>query len=228
MVSWSAVRAAAVWSARRTGRASLLASASIGPLLAVALGAGVPALCAVHGWWARADQTAAARTADQLTTERAHLVHEALDLVGRHPLVGVGPGQYIPALAARYPHEPDAALNRLTPVHTVALLAAAEGGVAVGIVVSALLVVLGWRALRAGAVPAAVYLLFLPWWLLDHFPWTATQGVLMAAVWIGALEAAADRRGQPLTTIAGPAAAWADRSTETPSGTGAISPSPSP
>jgi len=190
-----------VWSARRRaadpgpgGPATWVRLPLAAPLLAVALGAGGPALLAVHGWWARADQTATARTADQLTTERAHLVHEALGLLDAHPLVGVGPGGYIPALARHYRQEPDAVLNRLTPVHNVPLLAATEGGLAVGVAMVGVLAVAGWRAARSGPLALAVYLLFLPWWLLDHFPWTATQGVFMAALWLGVLDGVADRR----------------------------------
>jgi hypothetical protein len=63
-----------------------------------------------------------------------------------------------------------------------------------GLLMAAVLVALGWQAWRGGLLAMAVFFGYLPFTLLDHFPYTFPQGLAMTAVWIGALDLAGGRR----------------------------------
>lgn len=59
-----------------------------------------------------------------------------------------------------------------------------------GILSLALLAALGWRALRAGPMPSALFLMFVPYVLIDVYPYVEWQGPVILGVWIGSLDAA--------------------------------------
>jgi O-Antigen ligase len=155
---------------------------------ALAAGAVLPALIWSGGWTARAHQTTAARSSEALTTERGHLISQATALIRHDPLTGVGPGLYIIALRARSVPASDRT-TLFKPVHNVPLLLAAEGGVFTGLVVIGLLLALGWRAVRTGALAVAIYLAYLPFFLLDHFAYSFPQGMVLTGLWLGGLDA---------------------------------------
>lgn len=165
--------------------------------VALCVGAAMPAAVWSGGWHNRADQTAAARTGAELTTDRTRLDHEAIDQIRANPVSGVGPGRYVPALKARDAVERDPRVRIFKPVHDVPLLAGAEGGlVALGVLV-ALYALLGWRSLRAGPVAAGLFLAYLPFSLLDHFPYSFPQGLVITALWLGLLDALVTRGVAP-------------------------------
>jgi hypothetical protein len=161
---------------------------SVAVAAALAAGALLPALIWSAGWTARAQQTTGAASANALTTDRGKLVNQADALIRSDPLTGVGPGQYVIALHARSVPANDRT-TLFKPVHNVPLLLTAEGGVVTGLVVVGLLLALGWRALKGGAVAIAVYLAYLPFFLLDHFAYSFPQGMVLTGLWLGALDA---------------------------------------
>jgi O-antigen ligase len=59
--------------------------------VAAALGLGVAALIVVHGQWSSLSAVLAVRV-EAGSSPRVHVAEAAVDLVGRHPLAGVGPG----------------------------------------------------------------------------------------------------------------------------------------
>jgi len=180
--------------------------AALGALLALAIGVGVPAAATIHGWRSRASETTASTDANDLTSGRMALMRQAAELTSSHPVTGVGPGRYLTVLNRSGELDPLEA--HFKPVHDVVLLGAAEGGVLAGLALALLLGVLGWRALRAGPLTAAAYLAFLPYWVLDYFPYDAMQGVVLAGLWVGALDgfagARARRHAGPPRTAVGP------------------------
>jgi hypothetical protein len=173
--------------------------------LALCIGAGVPAAIWSAGWRDRATQTTTATSAAVFTTDRGHLAHEALAQLGAHPLTGVGPGRYVESLKERYGTESDRYTGVFKPVHNLPLLVGAEGGIFALLLGVILFAALGWHALRAGPIPLALYLAYLPFAMLDHFAYSFPQGLVITAVWLAGLDHLC-RRGD------GRAPAWRARS----------------
>jgi hypothetical protein len=157
-------------------------------VLALCIGVAVPATIWNAGWRSRAAQTTAATNAAELTTERTHLVHEAVVLITAHPVAGVGPGQYVPALQHHFRVESDKGLANFRPVHNVVLLVGAEGGAVALLVIAALFGILGWRALRTGPIAVAVYMAYFPLAMLDHFAYSFPQGLVLTGFWLALLD----------------------------------------
>jgi hypothetical protein len=154
-------------------------------LVALAVGFGVPALVWSDGWRQRASQTTGATSANQLSTNRTYLFKQADGLIVDHPVLGVGTGRYVIALKNKIHVDPKGVFK---PVHNVPLLIAAEGGIPAGLAFTALLVLLGWQAFRTGRLTLALYVVYMPFVLLDHFPYTFAQGLVTTGLWIGVLD----------------------------------------
>jgi O-antigen ligase len=165
-------------------------------LATLCLGVGVPALIWSSGWLNRANQSVRARSGAQLATDRGWLIHEADTLIVDHPVVGVGPGRYVIALKDKFHVERNRSVGVFKPVHNLPMLLTAEGGIPAGIAMTLVLVVAGWRGLRGGRLGSALFLVYLPFTLLDHFPYTFPQGLVMTGLWLGAIEVLARDRGQ--------------------------------
>lgn len=162
----------------RSTRVAVLAVAA-----AVLIGTGLTALAASDGWVGRAEEAA---TGENLTRGRGELATQAFAVIRSSPLIGVGTGRYVLAVE----EDPDLARRSarvLQPVHGVPLLLTAEGGIlaAGALVLLAVAVVLAAR--RGGAAAWALLLAYVPFLLLDHFPVTYPQGLVMTAVWLAAL-----------------------------------------
>jgi hypothetical protein len=106
----------------------------------------------------------------------------------------VGPGRYVIALREKYHREPNPHVGVFKPVHNLPMLLAAEGGFPAGAATTVLLLVVGWQALRSGRQPLALYVAYLPFTLLDHFPYSFPQGLILTGLWLGGLDLLARRR----------------------------------
>ena len=150
-------------------------------IAALVIGVGIPALVQIDGW--------IAPTRPTLLNGREIFVAENLVLFERSPIVGIGPGRSVIELRRLMGDDPvlDAFLQ---PVHDVPGLAAVEGGVAAGLAAALLLAVLAWRT-RRDALAFAVLGTILPYFLLDHWPYTYAQGLVLTGVWLGMLDARA-------------------------------------
>lgn len=145
-------------------------------LVAMVLGAGFPALIASEGWaWSLSRGVA---------SDRGVLIAQAFELIADAPLVGVGPGNYLHALRTRPVLHVTAELEN---VHNVAVIVAAEAGIAAGAIVVGLLVAIGYRAYRAGTPALALYLTFLPFMILDVLSYATPQGMVLTALWLAFL-----------------------------------------
>jgi hypothetical protein len=153
-------------------------AAAIGVLL---VGAGIPALWQLDGW--------VAPTRPTVLNGREIFVSENLVLFERSPLVGIGPGRSVIELRKEFGDDPSLE-QLLQPVHDVPALAAVEGGIAAGIVAAVLVVFLAW-CVRRDALGLALLGPLLPFFLLDHWPYTYPQGLVLTGVWLGFLDARA-------------------------------------
>ncbi len=194
-LGWVAMLAALGWGAMRR-------RAEFGPVLfAVAAGALVPALVWSGGWVDRASDSVGTNI-DSISSARITRIEESIDLIRDHPLVGVGPGHYTVALEEDVP-----GLTRYDAVHTVPLLIAAENGLIAGLVILGLLGFLGIRALRDGPAATAVYVGFMPFVLLDKFPYRHPNGIVMLAVWLAILDLLSRNRAELPSVVPESAAA---------------------
>ena len=115
-------------------------------------------------------------------------------MIAADPLIGVGPGREMQALRALQARSPEK-VTLLNAVHDVPLTVAVESGVAGFAVVTLLLAVAGYRAVRGGAPALAIFVGYLPFVVLDHFPYSYQHGLVLTAVWLGAIDLFAEREG---------------------------------
>jgi O-antigen ligase len=149
-------------------------------LVALVVGFGVPAVIGLDGWGRKTDDIAFANGRDQLTGQ-------ALTLIAAEPLTGVGPGRQLAALQELRARTPEQ-VPLLVEVHSVPLAVGVEAGVGGLAIVTLLLVVAGYRAYRGGLAALAVYIGYLPFVLLDHFPYSFQSGLVLTAIWLGTIE----------------------------------------
>jgi O-antigen ligase len=138
------------------------------------LGAGIPALLTLDGWITQSGKGLELNGRDVL-------VREGLDLFASAPLTGIGI-----ALEQRERERPGS-VELLQPTHGVPILMLIEGGVQSAVLCSAVIALMAWRARRSW-VALAVLGAYLPFVLLDHFPYTHAQGLILSAIWLGAVE----------------------------------------
>jgi O-antigen ligase len=157
--------------------------AALALMAAAVIGFGATALVASSGWVGRAEE-ASART--NLDRGRGELADQAFALIRRHPVLGVGTGRYV--LAVEADREVAARSTRLLqPVHAVPLLLVAEAGIPGLLAVLALGIAVLRAVVRGGLAGWALLLAYLPFLVLDHFPATFPQGLVVTAGWLGAL-----------------------------------------
>ncbi len=149
-------------------------------LVALLLGAGIPALIWNSGWLYRG-------TNDPIGDKgRGDLVQQALAVIAEDPLFGAGTGRYRLVVQERF----GATAQSTLPVHNVPLLVAAESGVPAGLVVLIALIVIGRRALAGGPFALSAYAILLPHLLIDIHPYIAVQGITLFGLWLGLLDLA--------------------------------------
>jgi hypothetical protein len=151
--------------------------------LALVLGAAATGLTMGDGWYTRTSGSTSVAAADSGRVERAR---EALELVEDHPLTGVGPGRYTIALADRGDLAP-------LPAHNFVLHVAAEAGVLAGVAVLGAALLLVRRYLLASPAVAASFVLVVPYFVFDAYPYVFPIGLFLTAVWLGLLERARTR-----------------------------------
>jgi hypothetical protein len=189
IVGFVAVLVALVAVAAVRRRPAAVAGAAV---LAVTVGALI--LVWPDGWTQRVSTARTGRRSiDTLSTGRGHLMRQAAHLIADAPVIGVGTGRYVMELRDRH-EDPKPSGGVLKPVHNVPLLAGAEAGVGALIAVVVLLLLLGVRAWTAGPPGVIVYLAYLPYTQLDHFPYSFPQGIVMTGIWVGVIELLARER----------------------------------
>ncbi|MFQ5554193.1 MAG: O-antigen ligase family protein [Acidimicrobiia bacterium] len=176
------------------GRARL---SSAGRTLAVAAAVGMlaPAIAFSSGWAERVEDVTGA---DGAPSNRTAQFEQAREVIGDHPLVGVGPWLYTVTVERSYP--PGATIG--SPVHSVPIVAAAEAGVLAGLVMLGGLALLGRQAVRSGPAGIAIFGSILGFMLFDVIPYWYPGGLIVFGLWAGLLDARCHRDGtqiQPAT-----------------------------
>jgi O-antigen ligase len=142
----------------------------------------VPALLTAGAWTARLDETLTGDL-DAATLGRVGLIEQGIEVIGDHPLFGVGPNGYLPALAEQY-NEPGRLYGH---IHNQPLQIAAELGIPAAIAFSVLLVWAGLQAVRDGYRPLILFAAPLPFVVFDVLLYVKLVGLLLIAAWAGAL-----------------------------------------
>lgn len=143
------------------------------------------------GWLLRFDQsfrppvTPGMTRADVISTERFFLMSQATEMMKNHPILGAGAGYYMFELADQTGIPPTD--DNLKPVHNVPMLIGAESGILAGLASFALLIALGFAALRGTLGARLLFVAYLPYLMLDHYPYDAPVGLAITGLWFGAI-----------------------------------------
>ena len=177
-----------------------------GALLVIGLAlAGVPS----HDLWlGRVAPVADTGGGVDASNGRSALTGQAIEIIRRNPLAGVGPGNYsralsdIPALAER------TSAYGVLPVHDMPLLAVAESGLLMVVPLGFVAGCLAIAGFRRRARWSPLLLAIVPYLLLDLVFWFYPEGLFMVAIAIGlTITGSLARSARPEPALAvGPAA----------------------
>ncbi len=170
------VPAALVWCIARRDRIGRAARPMVGALF---LGLVCTSLVFASGWTARAQQS----TGSGADRGRVALAEHSLGVSFDHPFAGVGPARYVIALSESAERDVE-----LLPPHNIVAQAAAELGVAGGVVVALAGLWFARRLLRRPALLVGGAGLLVPFLLLDAYPYVFPTGLAISAILIGLLE----------------------------------------
>jgi len=175
-------------------RQPAIRKAVVGALIALAIGAAVPAAIWHTQWLARGSATVdgalsgGAKASSGIANGRLTDLHRALTLIREHPITGIGAGRYIFAIEHHFGVDKAPTDTGYVNANDVPLLAGAEGGVLALLVIAGALAWLGWRAARCGPLALGMCLAFLPYCLADQFPYESAQGAVICALWLALVD----------------------------------------
>jgi hypothetical protein len=160
---------------RRDRRVLVLAA------VAIVVGTGIGAIGFGDGWVARSERSVGAE-GQSIDSHRSQRLSEARSLIESSPVVGVGPGRYVEALA-------DGKTGDFQPAHQVFAHMAAELGIPGGLVVVGLMVLLGLRMLKGGSWTVMVGAPTFSLALLGTIPYVPFTTLAMSGLWLGLVRA---------------------------------------
>jgi len=143
----------------------------------VVVGLASSALLFGNGWVAKSEQSVGKGTASA-GSDRSVRLQEARELIEANPVLGVGPGRYVDALA-------ETPRKEYLPAHNLIAHQSAELGIVGGVLTIGLLVLFGLRVLKAGAWTLAVVIPMLPFLAFDAYPYVFATGLATTAIWLG-------------------------------------------
>ncbi len=111
--------------------------------------------------------------------QREVYLQQAKTLILQKPIIGVGIGNYIPALMKIAPNKQG---WEYQPVHNVLLLIWVELGILGSLSFIGLLTSLFWKLGSKNELPGALLVALLPMLLLDHWIWSFHYGILFFAL----------------------------------------------
>ncbi len=150
-------------------------------LIAVAIAFALAASASIDGWRFKAERSATTDVA-AASNGRAGMIDEAVAMIKRWPILGVGPGRF---MATRDAHPDIKALaTEDQQVHNVPLLIVTESGVVGAIALGALVVTLA-RRIRRQAFALALCAAMSGHLMFDHAPWTFGFGMVQIALVLG-------------------------------------------
>ena len=147
------------------------------------LGFLIAAIATASAWAYRGEHTATANL-DDASLGRITLAKQAIQMAIDHPILGVGPGRYLPTMRESY------TLDDRYPytVHNVPLAIAAEDGIPAAVVITFLIGWGMWRAIRSGPRGGALAVCIVGFLLFDVLHYDRGVGLLMLGVWLAVLQ----------------------------------------
>ena len=136
-------------------------------------------------WTGRVATGSGASGGADVSNGRSALNGQALEIIRRHPLLGVGPGNYSRAVRAVPGLEARSAPFGVLPVHDMPLLAGAESGALIVFPLAFVMVLVGVRGMRRRGRWLPLLLAIVPYLLLDLVYWFYPEGVFLVAIAIG-------------------------------------------
>jgi len=158
----------------------------LGPLLASVIPGAISGVYLWRGWSSALGRTVGSGGLDRASSGRLTLMRQSLTMIADSPVVGVGPGGYLPVLADARPDLLGS--HALAVVHSVPMALGAEAGIAIGFLYLVFLAVLGVRALRTSPAAAAVFVSLIVFIIFDKFTYSNANMILLAAVWLASLD----------------------------------------
>lgn len=136
-------------------------------------------------WTGRVATGSGSAAGADVSNGRSALNGQALEIIRRNPLLGVGPGNYSRAVRAVPGLEAKSAPFGVLPVHDMPLLAGAESGALIVFPLAFVMVLLGVRGMRRRGRWLPLLLAIVPYLLLDLVYWFYPEGVFLVAIAIG-------------------------------------------
>lgn len=133
-------------------------------------------------WSVRAAETAAGNA-----TYRESLLARAITVIREHPLVGVGPGEYGPAVARMGLPEVLSEVH-VTVVHNVGILTAAEYGIPIGVAFSLWIAALGIASILTSLRAMALFASIVPYLVFDHTHMSYAYAIAGFGLWLATLD----------------------------------------
>jgi len=147
---------------------------------AIAIGVVAASVFVAPGWMTKAEHSASTNL-DELSLGRVTLMRQAIEIIGDHPLIGVGTASYLRVLGEEYEPDPDHPFS----VHNASLRLMADLGIPLGLLVTALIIGAGVQAFRAGTLAATAFTAMAPWLVFDINYYDRISGHLLFGVWLG-------------------------------------------
>jgi len=133
-------------------------------------------------WSVRAAETAAGNQ-----TYRESLLARAFTVIEQHPLFGVGPGNYGPAIARMGLPEVLSEVH-LTVVHNVGVLTTAEYGIPIGIAFALWIAALGIASILTSVRAMALFASIVPYLVFDHTHMSYAYAIAGFGLWVATLD----------------------------------------
>jgi hypothetical protein len=136
-------------------------------------------------WSNRATVQTQGQSVNDMSSARGDRMSEALGVYKLNPVLGVGPGRYVIALASR-PELLHSSPEDALPAHNAALLLLAEGGIPTALALLVVASVLGRRVFALGTDGIILTAAVFPFLMLDIVFVSLPSGLFLLGVW-GAL-----------------------------------------
>jgi O-Antigen ligase len=150
-----------------------------------ALGLAGSMVASTDAWSNRAVVQKQGQSVNEMSSARGDRMSEALGVYQLSPILGVGPGRYVIALASR-PELLHSSPEDALPAHNAGLLLLAEGGIPTALALLFIASVLGRRLLKLGADGIILTSAVFPFLMLDIVFVSLPSGLFLLGVW-GAL-----------------------------------------
>jgi hypothetical protein len=139
-------------------------------------------------WSGRAAIQQQGQSVNEMSSARGDRLQEGLGVYKLNPILGVGPGRYVIALA-QHPELLHSSPEDALPAHNAALTFLAEGGIPTALALLAVALVLSRRLLSLGADGIIMISAVFPFLMLDIVFVSLPSGLFLIGVWAALVSA---------------------------------------